>query len=58
MQDFQLSMIKTKLLVTCLNGGRSSGSTVKFGKFYLIVDPWEAASKGAKLEITDAFYKF
>lgn len=48
----------TKLMFTILNGGKSTGSTVKFGKFYMIIDPWEALKSGHKVDIVECFIKF
>jgi len=50
--------VRTKLLFTIFNGGKSLGSQVKFGKFYLIIDPWQALMEGQEIEIVDCFVRF
>lgn len=49
----------TKLLVTVLNGGKATGSQVKFSKFFLIIDSAGASSKGIDpIEIVSWYQKF
>jgi hypothetical protein len=45
---------RTKMMFTILNGGKSLGSTVKFAKFYLIIDP----IPGSGIDIVECFVKF
>lgn len=54
--NFEFSKPKmTKLLINVLNGGKILGSTVKFSRFYLIIDGNEASKD---VDITEAFIKF
>lgn len=49
----------TKLLVTVLNGGKATGSQVKFSKFLLIIDAAGATLKGIDpIEIVTWYQKF
>lgn len=45
-------------MFTILNGGKLAGSNVKFSKFYLIIDPYEAVERGIDIDFVDSFIKF
>jgi len=49
----------TKLLVTVFNGGKATGSQVRFSKFFLVLDAASAASKKIDpIEIVGWYQKF
>lgn len=48
----------TKLMFTIFNGGKSIGSTVKFSKFYLIIDAKNAIENGYSQDLGECFGKF
>ena len=57
--EFGKRDVNTKLLITLLNGGKSVGSQVKFGKFYLIVDGREwGEDQSEPLQIPKLYMKF
>lgn len=54
-RDDEFGVKNTKMLMTVLNGGKAMGSTVKFSKFYLIVD---AGLYSEPMEIMNFYQKF